>query len=325
MAGRSSAYGPRFHPLLTPRAFFGASGASSGEILVAGGCADLELATPCASVEILSDHDPNYPYKPRPLTWRSGAPMNTPRLGHCVVGVAHSNSDGINKVYAIGGASTFDKGTLFLKKAEKYDYRSDSAGWQPLADMKIGRYHATATWSENNPFAQKPYLYVMGGWTGSLGAMVLTNTVERFNVAMDYPPDPTYGTWDTVAPLQTARAGAVASSYGYNVYIMGGVDKNGNIPGMEVYDCSTNVWSTVNPINKQPLSNMKTPRMYAACPGDGNTIDVPLDDVGKIYVAGGKDINGNYLANVEYYNATTNIWCPLGDLNCGKPSWPPAP
>jgi hypothetical protein len=50
--------------------------------------------------------------------------------------------------------------------------------------------------------------------------------------------------------------------------------------------------------------------MYAACPTGINVLDK------KIYVAGGKDKNGNILASVEYYDSATNIWCPVGDLSC---------
>ena len=303
--------------MLTPRAFFGAAGGALSEILVAGGyTGQYPNYTILASVEILG-RGPDF------QAWISGAPMNTPRMGHCVVGVSdlggvQPDGQGLNEVYAIGGASSFDAGTAFLTSVEKYLYAHDVDGWKTLAPMKIGRSHAAATWSCDKGVGDcegKPYLYVMGGWTGSLGTQVLTNTVERFDiVSATYSPDPNAGKWEDRAPMQTPRAGAVASSYLNNVYIMGGLDKNSNIPGMEVYDCSTNVWSTVNPINKQPLSNMKTPRMYAACPSGANTID------NKIYVAGGLDKNTKFLANMECYDPTTNIWCTVNDFgSCPTP------
>ncbi|XP_021937137.1 kelch-like protein 10 isoform X2 [Zootermopsis nevadensis] len=73
------------------------------------------------------------------------------------------------------------------------------------------------------------------------------------------------------------------------VYAMGGQDGSRIHRTVERYDCKTNKWSLINPMNKQRA------RARAAVLND------------KIYVAGGVNCYG-YLNSVEVYDPDTNRW-----------------
>jgi glucose/arabinose dehydrogenase/N-acetylneuraminic acid mutarotase len=109
--------------------------------------------------------------------------------------------------------------------------------------------------------------------------------------------DPATSTWQTLAPMPTARGGAAAEAINGKIYVVGGMDGSGaSLASVAVYDPATNTWSTAAP--------MSTRR------------DNPGSAVlgGKLYVFGGRTRNADgtaspsRLATVEMYDPATNTW-----------------
>ncbi|HET7694458.1 MAG TPA: kelch repeat-containing protein [Vicinamibacterales bacterium] len=103
------------------------------------------------------------------------------------------------------------------------------------------------------------------------------------------------GTWQTRAPMPTARVGSPHAVLDGKLYVASGccVDPLSVAPlrftQLEIYDPQTDAWTTGAPI---PIG------VYAATAGTIN---------GKIYVAGGQRQSGN-IANLQMYDPATNAW-----------------
>jgi hypothetical protein len=74
-------------------------------------------------------------------------------------------------------------------------------------------------------------LYVIGGTTAWPNR---TNKVEMY--------DPVTDTWQTKAPMPTARSGFCAEALNGKIYAMGGVNASGYKDVLEVYDPATDTW-----------------------------------------------------------------------------------
>jgi N-acetylneuraminic acid mutarotase len=126
-----------------------------------------------------------------------------------------------------------------------------------------------------------------------------TNTV--FNLVEVY--DPSTNTWTSAsspnppAPAPTARTGLGAVAVSGKIYAFGGINNTNTVLNtVEVYDPSTNTWSTTTPAG-QPLATMVTAR-YAFGAATVN---------GQIYAIGG-NVNGVTTNSAEAYNPSTNTW-----------------
>jgi len=104
-------------------------------------------------------------------------------------------------------------------------------------------------------------------------------------------------TWQTLAPMPTARYGAATGAIGGKLYVAGGCCLSNSYPyprftENEAYDPATNTWTTETPI---PLG------VYGAATGVIN---------GKLYVAGGgaDEVSGGYVTNLQVYDPVTNAW-----------------
>src|SRR5262249_50669665 len=87
------------------------------------------------------------------------------------------------------------------------------------------------------------FLYVIGGGSSSTAL----SDMERYDLALD--------AWTTLAPMPTARAGAVAAVIDDEILVIGGrLSTNGPCSGgpyvgtVERYDIDTDTWSTVAPL-----------------------------------------------------------------------------
>src|SRR5229473_676969 len=123
-----------------------------------------------------------------------------------------------------------------------------SAGnlWIPMAPMPTARYELAAA-----PVNGK--IYAIGGFSSSSSGPFGTNTMEVY--------DPTSNTWRSSneppgtpgapAPMPTARWGLAAAAVNGKIYAIGGFTDGGMVNYVEVYDPSSNSWSTtatvVNP------------------------------------------------------------------------------
>jgi hypothetical protein len=123
-------------------------------------------------------------YDPRADTWSLGQPLKHARRD---LGVACLNSRGM--MLAIGGRD--DRSVLNL--VETYDPRDAKRGWRDLASMQYRRQlHTTVV----DPSGDA--VYAIGGFDG----VTAISSVEVYDVRVDK--------WREVAPLSTARLGAVS-------------------------------------------------------------------------------------------------------------------
>jgi kelch-like protein 17 (actinfilin)/kelch-like protein 20 len=130
--------------------------------------------------------------------------------------------------------------------------------------------------------------------------MQVLDTVEVYDPATD--------TWNTAAPMPTARCclAAVPAPDG-RIYAVGGAMMHNNVfrplDTVEAYNPATNAWSAVAPL--------PAPRMgLAAATGSD----------GRIYVMGGADLIGGILSTVEAYNPSTNRWTAVAPMPTARSS-----
>ena len=138
------------------------------------------------------------------------------------------------------------------------------------------------------------FLYVIGG--GNSGTAL--SDVERY--------DPVLDSWTTLAPMPTARAGAVAAVIDDGIFVIGGRQSTSGpcsggpyVGNVERYDIDTNTWSTVAPL--------PSPRSDLAAVAHG----------GKVFVFGG--CTGTASApsvtnEVDMYDPDTNTWTILAPM-----------
>ena len=203
------------------------------------------------------------------ISWSAKAPMPTARTW--ISAAAYGG-----KIFAFGGLTSTTK----LTTVERYDPASNT--WDSRAAMPTARDATSAVTLEGK-------IYIIGGVNAS---NQLQNVVEVY--------DPANDTWSTAASMPTARSrlAAVAGPDG-KIYAIGGsttstLDLTGYSSVVEVYDPTTNSWSTAAPMN--------TPRVGLAAAASG----------GKIYVFGGygkpSGYTARYLVTVEAYDPASNSW-----------------
>jgi hypothetical protein len=109
--------------------------------------------------------------------------------------------------------------------------------------------------------------------------------------------DPALDAWNAaLAPMPTPRAGLAAAVVGNSIFAIGGRSNtsgpcSGNpVAAVERFDIAFGTWTTV--------ASLPAPRSDLAAAAVG----------GKIYVFGGCDDAGNFLADVDVYDPETNTW-----------------
>jgi hypothetical protein len=118
------------------------------------------------------------------------------------------------EVYMAGGFDSVGP----IGQVERYVF---SNGSETLAPLSSPRGSLALVSTEGDLGGD---LFVIGGWDGYR----TFDTVERYDIEKD--------AWEAVAPLQTARRGAVAAYIDGTIYVVGGRDEVGNaLRTMEVY------------------------------------------------------------------------------------------
>lgn len=245
-------------------------------------------------------------------SWKTLAPLSEARQE---IGVAAAGG----RIYVAGGfyanAATSD---LF----EAYDPVGNR--WQRLEPLPIAVNHPGMA-------ALDGKLYVLGGYRGP-GLGRPTAAVQVY--------DPVSGRWSQKSPMPTARGGLIAVELGGRLYAVGGA-AGASVGDFAVYDPATDRWSELPPMptprdhlaagviggkiyvvggRNQQSFTLKALEAYD--PASGRWSSLPPMPTGRsghaaaavgscLYVFGGegnRNARSGVFAEVEAYNAATNIW-----------------
>ncbi len=204
-------------------------------------------------------------------TWTTKAPIPTAVEGYGAASVG-------NVFFYIAG---FHLGDTVLNQA--YDSTTDTwSGKAPLPDIPRAETVAVATGG---------FVYLIGGRPVSL----VGNQLWRY--------DPSTDTWASLAPMPTARATEhMAAVTGSRIFVAGGRTSDapcspagcfgplGSLATLEIYDISSNTWSTGAP--------MPAARSDA----------VVVQQDSKIFVFGGFDSTSTFTATTFIYDIPSNTW-----------------
>ncbi len=149
----------------------------------------------------------------------------------------------------------------------------------PGAAMPAARYNYASA-------ALAGKYHVIGGYTGSYESTMLVY-------------DPVANTWDsTRASMGTARRFFVAGAMGGKIYAAGGY--NGSyLSSAEVYDPTANAWT--------PVAGM--PQTWCSAG------DAVVDDRFLVVLGGASTSTASASAYAQYYDATSDRWATLPDMN----------
>ena len=173
---------------------------------------------------VLPSSESNVSDKASENTWTQKAPMPTPRSALSVAAV-----DG--KIYALGGKTRGLNGFL-LATNEMYDPANDT--WAAKAPMPTPRAFFTVAVFQNK-------IYCFGGLIGN------STQREQFwkGCTANEVYDPSTDTWETKAPMPTARWRLQANTANGKIFLIGGAP---NASLNEVYDPETDNWTAKAPI-----------------------------------------------------------------------------
>jgi len=164
-------------------------------------------------------------------SWVSKPPLHEARIWP---GAVAANG----KVYAIGGR---DSRYWLLNSNEMYDPDNDT--WTPLRPMPTARDRFGIAACQNKIYAIGGVIATYsggGGPDGSMGYSVVTGLNEVY--------DPATGTWESKAPMPTARGGMQANVVDGKIYLIGGFTRGGTSNVTEVYDPASDSWTTMAPM-----------------------------------------------------------------------------
>ncbi len=171
---------------------------------------------------------------------------------------------------------------------------SASAGtpnsWTPAAPLNTGRFVGVSASLHSGD------VLVAGGDTTSGNP---TSSAEVYHPATD--------TWTSAGNMSTPRFAAVAVTLqSGKVLVVGGTTGNFGSIALdtgEVYDPSTNTWTSV-------ANTMSSPR--------GNFPAVAVLPNGNVLIAGGGDSSGNPVASADIYNSATNTFAPAAPMGTAR-------
>jgi N-acetylneuraminic acid mutarotase len=185
-------------------------------------------------------------------------------------------------LYVLGG----------MKGAKQESYLND-VQYAPInADGTIGSWAATTSFTAARGYptavAYNGYMYVMGGWSGSLRSDVQYAPINA---------NGTIGSWAATTSFPTARWGHTSFTYNGYMYVMGGTDD-------AVY---------LNDVQYAPINANGTIGSWAATTSftTGRSSHTSVTYNGYVYVMGGTD-GTNYFSDVQYApinaNGTLGTW-----------------
>ena len=221
--------------------------------------------------------------------WSRAAPF--PEASEEVYGIAVGG-----KLYVLGGL-----GPGWTAKGLVYEYEPANDTWKALAPLPSKRGSPSATVVNGK-------IYVIGGGGNFPGAKDTSIHPARAHRALGTNEvyDPATNTWETKAPMPTARNHAAIGAVNNKIYVIGGrvgnafISRGSNTDIVEVYDPAIDQWGPL-------LAQMPTPRSAVAWGVNG----------GKIYVVGG-EVRTNVMAGtyraVEAYDPAANRWSSLPSM-----------
>ena len=176
---------------------------------------------------------------------------------------------------------------------------------------------------------------VISGMKPFLGVFVISLVLARVSDGQTGG-----GTWQTLAPMPSARQELATAVLDGKIYVIGGYDKDGNPTAtVEVYDPSTNTWASAHPIpsaahhNSAAVARGKlysfgglSTRTHVYDPVSDSWSEVALMNRGhsntpavgvindKIYVAGGFSAN----TGLDVYDPVANTWTELAPMSVSR-------
>jgi len=208
--------------------------------------------------------------------------------------------DSVPSIYVCGGASL---GAGVLCSAQRL--HPGESTWETLSPMPTARRLCAGA-------STGGYVYVFGG--ESFMKSNHTFVHEFFSMLQDeYTVGKTFvqlpdaerfntfdGTWETLPPMPTPRAGCCASSYKGMLYVCGGRNQDIVTGVVERFDPPTWQWERI-------------PRLPTARSGcSAATLD------GLVYVLGGKGIDRNALPASECLDSTLGRWWVLPHMSTAR-------
>ncbi|MBT3269943.1 hypothetical protein HN371_22540 [Candidatus Poribacteria bacterium] len=198
-------------------------------------------------------------YDPRTDSW-VWLPMSTDIYVRAAAVVA-------GRIYAFGGNTHGGP----LSWAEVFDPAGDS--WADISRMPTARNSPAAA-------AVDGWIYVTGGNVWSRNEGLTVN--EAYNVAT--------GRWETRAPMLRPRAKHGSVAINGRVYVVGGEPAAGSYTMVDVYDPSSDSWSTIPDV-------LSSPRIALGVSTDGR----------RIYAVGGwNPVTRETEATVDVFDVVTN-------------------
>lgn len=189
-------------------------------------------------------------------------------------------------VCSSAGATAVINGQVYVLTGYCNGYRTDLDRYDP----------ASNTWT---PLASAPHIHafpVVGAINGKLyvaGGEVPGQTLATVTPVLDVY-DPQSDSWTTLSSMLTAVETAAGGVINGKLYVAGGNTAsgpgNGDVAILQVYDPTSNTWSTAAPM----------PGGVRQLMGSGVVN-------GLLYVIGGRNYP-NVLAYVEVYNPVTDTW-----------------
>mmetsp|Transcript_36629 Transcript_36629/g.67142 ORF Transcript_36629/g.67142 Transcript_36629/m.67142 type:complete len:410 (+) Transcript_36629:131-1360(+) len=191
-------------------------------------------------------------------------------------------------IYVCGGASIY-RGVL--GSVSRYDIEHDC--WEVVAPMPTARRLCAAA-------ACGGLLYVLGGEQEGYEAVPLfySELVSRRYHQLDTAEcfDPFKGTWTSLPPMPTARAGGAAAAAGGMLYAFGGRINESIHAAVERFDPGISRWERI----------VSMPSARSGC--------AAVTLFGMIYVLGGKVPSGHILPIVERFEPASGWWQTAPDM-----------
>ncbi|MEZ4673648.1 MAG: S8 family serine peptidase [Caldilineaceae bacterium] len=214
-------------------------------------------------------------------TWQGDAPLPTPRYRLGAVALSGIPGQTADAFYAIGGWYNLDllPNLADSNAASVANERFDSCTGQwesrkPLPAPRAGAAVATVNGQ----------IYLMGGST-HLRSVPPTLADPHANL---WRYNPTSDTWQELAPVPVALAGAAAVGLGGKIYLFGGIDAEGLLSRRTYsYDIATNQWTT-----------------GTAIPGAGRAFTAAVRVGDKVALVGGYPA----LNAVHFYDPIVDRW-----------------
>ena len=202
-------------------------------------------------------------YDPATNQWASKTGMPTARHQASAVTIN-------DKLYVVGGNNTANTPAL-----EVYDPATNM--WETKAPLPTPRTSQAATVIDGK-------IYVVGGAVSAVPLPIWQNVLEVY--------DPATNTWETKAPMPTARGYLAAVTINGLLYAVGGTNDGGSgaaLQTVEIYDPQTNTWRAETAV-------MPTARRSFAAGVIGN----------RLYAAGGYEA-GFVFNTLEAYQPPPDV------------------